>query len=140
MGPPRLSIPVLIVLLFCLVFAVRLGALQPETYFQKVDATTCGAGGSSYAYASENALLFKLPHAQDMGARALFLGNGIVSSVSYDNKDQTSNVTKIMVNGNVACSPCIAGRKYPAEASGDVAVEVFAEETPLVAQPTLNIV
>ena len=127
------NLPVLIVLLFCLVFAIRLGALQPELYFQKVSVDG-EVGGNSYAYASENSLLFKLPHAQDMGVRALFFGGGSVSSISYASTDQTANVTMILVNGDVACSPCIAGEKYPTEASGNIEVEIFAEEASLVAQ------
>ena len=130
------NLPVLIVLLFCLVFAVRLGALQPEFYFQKVSSENGGTGGSSYAYASGDSLLFKLPHAQDMDARALFLGNGRVSSVSYANEDQTANVTKIMVGGKIACSPCVAGEEYPAEANGSAVVEIFAKEASLVAPPS----
>jgi len=148
------NLPVLIVILFCLVFAVSLGALQSELYFQKVnveklqttfpaleDASAANAtetgieGGNNYAYASENSLLFKLPHTQAMGARALFFGNGAVSSISYTNRDQTSNVTKIVLNGNIVCSPCVAGKKYPTSASGDVAVEIFTEKTALEAQP-----
>ena len=127
------NVPVLIVLLFCLVFAVRLGALQPELHFQKVDAETGGAGGGGYAYASGDALLFKLPHAQGMEAHALFLGRGRVSSVSYATKDQSISVTKIEVGGRVACAPCIAGKEYPAEAAGNADVAVFASEAALAA-------
>ncbi len=127
--------PILIVIMFCLVFALQMGALQPEFHFQKVSAEHGGAYGSSYAYASGNALLLKLPHAQSMSASALFFGSGHVASVSYSGVDQTANVTKITVGGKVACSPCVAGKDYPAQADGDVAVGVFANETPLVAQP-----
>ena len=126
--------PILIVLMFCLVFAVRLGALEPEFYFQKVNAENGGIAGSSYAYASGNSLLVKLPHAQGMSASALFFGSGRVSSVSYSSTDRTANVTRIVVNGIVACSPCTVGKEYPAETEGDAAVEVFAMETPLAAQ------
>ena len=119
-------LPVIIVLLFCLVFAVRLGALQPELHFQKVSAENGIPGGN--AYAMGDTLLFKVPHAQDAGVRALFLGTGRVSSVSYTNIDQSANVTKIALDGKVACSPCIAGKEYPADAAGDAAVEVFARQ------------
>ena len=140
-APARLKIvelagsrlPVLIVLLFCLAFAVRLGAMQPDFYFQKADAGNGGNLGSGYAYASGNALLFKLPHAQNMGARAVFLGNGRISSISYSNSDQSANVTKILVGGRVACSPCIAGKEYPVEAADNASVEVFAVEAALAA-------
>ena len=128
-------LPILIVIMSCLLFALQLGALQPEFYFQKVSASGGGVFGSSYAYASGNALLLKLPHAQNMSANALFLGGGHVSSISYAGTDQTANVTKILVDGKLACSPCIAGKDYPAKADGDITVDVFANETPLAAQP-----
>jgi len=132
--PFRVSTPALLVVAFCLVFALHLGALQPELYFQKAGAGNGGAGGSGYAYAAGDSLLFKLPHGQDMGARALFLGRGSVSSVSYASLDQSINVTKIAVGGQVACSPCAPGKEYPVQAGNDVAVEVYAREAALVAQ------
>jgi hypothetical protein len=125
------NLPAIIVLLSCLVFAVRLGALEPGLHFQEVDV----ANGSGHAYAAGNAVLFKLPHAQGMGAGAVFSGNGRVASVSYASMDQTANVTKITVNGKAACSPCVAGKDYPVEAEGDVAVGVFAKEAAL-AEPS----
>ncbi|MCX6770995.1 MAG: hypothetical protein NTX79_02985 [Candidatus Micrarchaeota archaeon] len=128
-------LPALIVLLSCLVFAVYVGALQPEFYFQRVDADNGGAGGSSDAYASGNALLFKLPHAKEMGVRANFSGSGHISSLSFAGTDQTANVTKITVDGKVACSPCAPGEEYPVDARGNVSVVVFAEETSPSAAP-----
>ncbi|MFA6328012.1 MAG: hypothetical protein WCY41_01055 [Candidatus Micrarchaeia archaeon] len=139
--------PVLIVLSFCLVFAVYLGALEPELHFQKADAERLQASsqasgraafsnatenGSAYAYASENALLFKLPHTNEMGARASFQGEGRITSLSYSSDDQSANVTKITVNRIVACSPCVAGKDYPVNASGNVDIGVFAKEAALV--------
>lgn len=128
------NLPFIIVLLSCLVFALNMGALQPELHFQKVGVEMPHAlesgelVGSGYAYAAGNSLLFKLPHVQNMGARALFFGNGQISAVSYSSADQTANVTKILIDGELACSPCVAGKEYPVEASGDIAVEIFADE------------
>lgn len=126
-------LPALIVLMFCLVFAVYLGALQPDIHFQKASVGKEGAVGSKYAYASGNALLFKLPHSESMSARAVFLGEGQISSISYSSADQTANVTKISVAGRVACSPCTPGREYSVDTGGNVEVEVFAKEAALAA-------
>ena len=131
-------LPVIIVFLFCLVFAVRLGALQPELHFQEVGAENGIFGGN--AYAMDDTLLFKVPHGQDAGVRALFLGTGRVSSISYTNIDQSANVTKIAVGGKAACSPCTAGKDYPVDAAGNVAVEVFAKEAVIAAPPGTGLV
>ena len=149
MVPPRwkpmelasANLPILIVLSFCLAFAVHLGVLQPELYYQKTSAehlpvnlSVSEMGGSDYAYASGDFLLFKLPHAQETGARALFLGTGHATSIiSYARTDQAITVTKIIVNDNLACAPCVIGKEYPVDASRDISVEVFAKETALVA-------
>jgi len=126
------KLPVLIVLSFCLVFAVYLGVFQPDIHFQKAAVDGWMMNGSKHAYALEDTILFKLPHAEEMSARAVFFGRGHISSISYASIDQTANVTKILVNGNAACSPCSAGREYAVDADGDVAFEVFAKEAPLV--------
>jgi hypothetical protein len=63
-----------------------------------------------------------------MGVRAGFSGIGKASSISFNSMDGTANVTKITVNGQVACSPCSEGEAYPADAEGDIAVEILAKE------------
>jgi len=110
-----------------------LGALQPELHFQKAGVENGGIAGGGYAYASGNALLFKLPHAESMAATALFSGNGRITSISYSMEDRSANVTRITVGGQAACSPCVAGKEYPVQASGDVAIGIFAKEIALAA-------
>ena len=155
MVPPRwkpidwasANLPVLIVLSFCLVFAVQLGAMQPELHFQKVMVEKSLGTifsledlGSDYAYASGDSILFKLQHAPETGARALFLGTGHTSSIAYAGTDQTVNVTRIMVDEKVACSPCIPGKEYPVDADGNVSIVVFAKEAALAPPPDDRVV
>jgi hypothetical protein len=128
---PTIGLPVLMAVAFCLVFALQLGALQPEFYFQKSPMPLYGASGSQSAYASGNSLLFKLMHAKNQSSRAAFEGHGEASSLSYLVDGAGMNITKIEVNGKIACSPCLPNKKYRISANGSLEVEIFSNDAPI---------
>jgi len=125
------TLPVIIVILFCLIFAVQIGALQPDINFQKTSMALDGNRGNENAYASSGNLLFKLPHRANLSASADFDGIGRATSLSYWAYGVGMNVTRIEVDGAVACSPCTSGKDYPIDASGRMAIGISAQEVPV---------
>ena len=125
--PPGISIPVLLVVAFCIAFAVYLGALEPKLYFQK----EAGISGID-AYAAGNSLLLRMPHGADMSASAAFDGTGSASSISFSLPSAGGNVTELDINGAQVCSPCEAKTEYPVAGGGRLAVSVLVNETPVL--------
>lgn len=125
-------IPVLIAIAICIVYALQLGALEPEVHFQKAPLLLNGKAGLAGAYASGNSLLFKLPTGENSSASAGFEGAGKASLLAFSVDGTGLNVTKIAVNGKAVCGPCERGVDYHVEVDGRLEVGVWAEEAPAV--------
>lgn len=103
----------------CLLYAVALGIHQPDFEYQQADAAiVAGEGcpalqGFEPAFAYRNRVVLPGVHWQSYSLDANFDGSGPASRLRIEEAGAALNITSLRVNGEIVCSPCLAGKPYP---------------------------
>jgi hypothetical protein len=103
----------------CLFYAVALGIHQPDFKYQQADAAIIGGEGCpvlqgfepAFAYGSK--IVLPGVHWQSYSLDADFEGAGQASKLRIEEGGAALNITSLNVNGEIVCSPCLAGKSYP---------------------------
>jgi len=127
-------LPILIVFVCCLFFASQLGVLEPDFRFQKTSQRIAAQdeclSGDIYvdAFASGNSVMLYVPHAGESVSSVLLEGKGKAGSVTLSTEEQGIFFSKLLVNGQTACSPCDVGRQYEIRETGELEIVLEAGE------------
>lgn len=126
------NVLVLIVVAFCAMAAIWIGALSPEYGFQKTTALVFGECGKSpeamSAFAGRNGLVVPVDGKNPGSSQASFSGSGTVLGVKLKGSALAGiNISAAYANGQKLCGPCRLGKGYgiavPAEGTLHLRVE-----------------
>ena len=128
----RVNIPALIVFACCLLFALQMGVLEPDFYFQKTGAQINTVENCSYesrastAFAAGGWLLLPILPSQKSSSFASFDGVGNVDALRLRVEDPDVEVTQLSINGQTICAPCNQS-EYSAKIGRAQRLEVLVE-------------
>lgn len=120
-----------IIILFCALFALQLGVLEPSFHFQAMQqvSSIIGAGtpesAPTTAFAAGNSILLFIPQGNSTTA-LVAKGSGTASSLQITPSSQGMEISEISVNGRIACTPCNFSEKHQLGASGALSLEIHA--------------
>ncbi|MEM4633583.1 MAG: hypothetical protein QW275_00325 [Candidatus Anstonellaceae archaeon] len=125
--------PYLFVLACYVVLAFSIGIHEPELGYQKIEVRqSWGEELENMRNASGAAvgktIAIPMQRAERSVAEANVSGLGAVQEVSIDlSKTTNTSIHKLVVNGNLVCSPCNSEKIYPLQVEGDL--EIYLEAT-----------
>ncbi len=103
---------ILIVALFCALYALQMGMFEPNLYFQQASGQAILSDNCTFesqpaqAYAIKNRLAMPVMRSQGYSVASTFEGAGNADTVLVKFDDPFMSITKLAVNGKELCSPC----------------------------------
>ena len=132
---PRIALA--IVLVFCAMFALRLGFFSQEYYGFERTHSECYLPGSCAiakqsidAYANGGDIVLYAKHAANASLMATFDGSGKVETAAVGVYGGDVRIARLFINGKLVCQDCQPKKKYPvlgAEGRLDIATDLVLE-------------